>query len=171
MHNSRSKRLFTFWLIAFALFCVAVSVLASNYSNSHQLIEKDLPEPIKLVFSGVLLVIYCPPLLVIYNCAKKEQYLTLKRRSLFFFATVATAALGTIVSVIFGQLFSTYHLINQRTPGGDSFPLRGFMCHELEHIDSISTGQRPIMDAGLSFIATSSRYESHYRVWIFCSHD
>ena len=101
MNSGRSKRLFVFWLIAFLFFCVAVSFFASKYSYEHQLIEKDLPESVKFLLSCILLLVYCPTLLVIHNYAKKEQALKIKRRSLFFFVTIAIAALGTIVTVIF----------------------------------------------------------------------
>lgn len=101
MRNSRSKRLFTFWLIAFVLFCVIVSLWATGYSTKHSLVEKDLPKTIKLVLSGVLLVIYCPPLIIIHNYASQDHMLKIKRRSLFLLVTVSVAALGTIITILF----------------------------------------------------------------------
>ena len=102
MVRKKAPRLFAVWILAFTFFCAIVSILASNYSYENQLVEKDLPEPIKLILSVVLLFVYCPSLLVIHNYAKQEQLLKTKRRSLFLFVTIAIAALGTIVTIIFG---------------------------------------------------------------------
>ena len=101
MHSSRSKSLFTFWLIAFVLFCVTVSLWATGYSYRNSLEEIDLPKTIKLVLSGVLLMIYCPPLILIHNYARQDHMIRIMRRSLFLFVTISVAALGSIITILF----------------------------------------------------------------------
>lgn len=102
MTQKKVSLYFAAWIAAFVVFCVVVSILASYYSYVNQFVEKDLPEPIKLVCSVVLLVVFCPPLLAIHKHAKQEQIVKTKRRSLFLFVTIAVASLGTIVTIIFG---------------------------------------------------------------------
>ena len=96
----KASRLFAIWIAAFIVFGIVVSILSLDYSYKNQLAEKDLPESIKIAFSVILLVVFCPPLLIIRNFATKEQNLKLKRRSLFLFLTIAIAALGTIVNIM-----------------------------------------------------------------------
>lgn len=102
MDTKKASRLFAIWIAAFIVFSIVASILASNYSCKDHLAERDLPELIKLAFSVVLLVAFCPPLLVIHNYATLEQNFKIKRRTLFLFLTIAIAALGTIVTIILG---------------------------------------------------------------------
>ena len=101
MFKSRSKRLFTLWLIAFVLLCVIVFIGGNVYSYRNALDEIDLPSSMKLILSGVLLVFFCPTLIIIHNNARLENMIKIKRRSLFLFITISVAAIGSIISILF----------------------------------------------------------------------
>ena len=101
MFKSKCKCLFTFWLIAFVLLCVIVFIAGNVYSYRNALEEIDLPSSVKFILSGVLLVLFCPPLIIIHNHARQENMIRIKRRSLFLFITISVAALGTIITTLF----------------------------------------------------------------------
>ena len=101
MVKNRSKHLFMLWLTAFVLLYVIVLIGGHVYSYSNDLTKIDLPNTMKLLLSGVLLVFYCPPLIPIYNQARQESDIKIKRMSVFLFITISVAALGSIINILF----------------------------------------------------------------------
>ena len=100
MTPKKAIKLFLIWIIAFAIFTYTVSFSASVYTLEHHLVNKDLPDQVKLIISGVLLLFFCPSLVFVYRSAKIENKRGIQKISAFLLLFLCIASIGCIISVL-----------------------------------------------------------------------
>ena len=73
--SKKSTKYFAIWIIAFFVLGMIIAIFSIHYAYTNNLGSMDIPEKAKFIIGIAVLVLFCPPLYIIYNVAKKELIL------------------------------------------------------------------------------------------------
>ncbi len=95
--NKKSKKYFVIWMIAFFVLGIVLALFSIYYSYTNNLESMDIPEKAKTMVGIAVLVLFCPPLYIIYNIAKNEKTKFIMILSLCLLILICFCVLSTII--------------------------------------------------------------------------
>ena len=98
--SKKSTKYFAIWIIAFFVLGMIIAIFSIHYAYTNNLGSMDIPEKAKFIIGIAVLVLFCPPLYIIFNVAKNEKTKSIMILSLCLLILICICVLSTILPCV-----------------------------------------------------------------------
>ena len=95
--SKKSTKYFAIWIIAFFVLGIILALFSIYYAYTNNLESMDIPKKAKSMIGIAVLVLFCPPLYIIFNVAKNEKTKSIMILSLCLLILICICVLSTII--------------------------------------------------------------------------